>query len=482
MSTSLLFVGERNDKQRVNQTVFEEVHISALLSEMTIQTLSRVCTAEDIRLRQHVFSRMESAEFTDLLHRFSQSLAALWHAVQKYENAENICERLLTFYALACHFIQTSETAEKIVMGDGAFASLTALCSRVRPVVERLKPRVDELQDDLKDIYTSRLIFHPGGVYLNQDLPERGLLEQLTALSCSLKICEISLPEQRSLAMPTELAEALLELYSDKFTKIRQLEQEFSDINAEEFLDLRDELSFFFAIHDLCEEAKKRQIPICLPTISDRRVFHAKNAYDFSLLQSEISTIVPNDIDFNEAEGFCFLTGANGGGKTTYLRAVCANLIFACAGCPVFCEQCTFYPFSFIGEHFPIDETTESGRLIEEQSRVEALFQAANDDGFLFFNETFSGANDKKGLILTLDCAEECSKRNLFALFVTHFHEVVGHRFPVLSTVVDRENENHRTYKITKNKGEKSSFAEDILRKYRLSADTLNSRGGEANE
>ena len=96
------------------------------------------------------------------------------------------------------------------------------------------------------------------------------------------------------------------------------------------------------------------------------------------------------------------MLGANGGGKTTYLRALGINLILFLAGCPVFATEAEMYPFDIVLSHFPKDERFDhSGRLDEERKRTEEMLNIAqNKAGFLFFNETFSGTDDKRGFDL----------------------------------------------------------------------------------
>lgn len=57
-------------------------------------------------------------------------------------------------------------------------------------------------------------------------------------------------------------------------------------------------------------------IPLTYPELSDERGIHVTEAYDVSLLAKNEKHIVPNDIEFTDAEPFYYLTGANGGGKT----------------------------------------------------------------------------------------------------------------------------------------------------------------------
>lgn len=476
MRHSLLFAAPVDKKNCVTRELFEEIHLAPLLSEHAMEILSLPATAEDILLRHAVFSSLEDPAFYHAASAFSEALTSLWQANEQHKKASNPCERLLTFYALSRRFLFTCRIGANIRADKPELCGFTEHLQKLLPLANELEPQILKLEATLDEVYTSRLYFNPLGVHAMQDRSEDGILKTLQICANSLNLCEISLPEQRNLAMPHELSETLLEIYPQEFTAIRNFEKHFAPLPVEDLFAYRNELNFYFSVFELITKAKVKNIPVCYPRLSEKACFLATNAYDISLLDFDDVEIVPNDIYFSNEDTFFFLTGANGGGKTTYLRTVCGNLLLASRGCPMLADSATVFPFSTIGVHFPIDETTQNGRLAEEQRRTEELFQSAVEPAFFFFNETFSGANDRKGLVLTLDCAQDCKNRGIFALFVTHFHEVGGHGFPLLNTQVDASDQNKRTYKILRDTGLKTSYAEDVLRKYNLSKDTLHLR------
>ena len=235
-----------------------------------------------------------------------------------------------------------------------------------------------------------------------------------------------------------------------------------------------EELKFYLEICRLVKKAEANHIRSCIPTVSNTRKFTAQSLYDVSLIASNISKIIPNDTYFTEKESFFFLVGANGGGKTTYLRAVGINLILFLAGCPIFAHSAEIYPFSAVFTHFPSDERFDGmGRLDEEQKRTEAILQQADTDAFLLFNETFSGTAEEKGYSLLLDTVKTCEKQAQFGLYVTHFHNVNETDYPILQAEINPADENLRTYRILPKNSGTSSYAEDILKKYKLDKTSL---------
>ena len=101
---------------------------------------------------------------------------------------------------------------------------------------------------------------------------------------------------------------------------------------------------------------------------------------------------------------------------------------------------------------------------------------AQNKVAFLFFNETFSGTDDKRGFDLLTDTASKIQEGRHFGLYVTHFHEVMSLDYPVLSAEVDLSDANKRTFRIVRPKGSSSSYAVDILKKYGLDKNSLEAR------
>ena len=144
----------------------------------------------------------------------------------------------------------------------------------------------------------------------------------------------------------------------------------------------------------------------------------------------------------------------------------------------MFAKEAEIYPFDTVLSHFPKDERFDNtGRLDEERRRTEEMLKAAQDKvAFLLFNETFSGTDDKRGFDLLIDTAAKIAESKYFGLYVTHFHEVMSLDGPVLSAEVDSSDANKRTFRIVRSKGSVSSYAADILKKYRLDKESLASR------
>lgn len=166
-------------------------------------------------------------------------------------------------------------------------------------------------------------------------------------------------------------SDAICRLYADKIAQIEAEIAKYDDVDFHEPTSYISEIQFFLEIHGLIQKAKKVGIPHTNAKIAKEPCYTAKELYDISLLAKNCESIVPNDADFSENEAFYFVLGANGGGKTTYLRAVGINLILFLAGCPVFAKQAEMYPFDIVLSHFPRmrDLTIRAGSMRNADER-----------------------------------------------------------------------------------------------------------------
>jgi len=290
----------------------------------------------------------------------------------------------------------------------------------------------------------------------------------------------LAVPERRekSTRVDISFSDAICRLYKEEIQEIEGVLAKYEDAVFAKTVAYIPEIQFLLDICALIGKADDLHVPHCLPKITDSPQFTARDICDISLLAKNCTNIIPNDADFTEAEPFYFLIGANGGGKTTHLRSVGINLILFLAGCPIFAREAFMYPFAFTASHFPQDERfNNTGRLDEERKRTEEILSLAEGrKAFLLFNETYSGADEKRGFSLLLETAEHIRENGHFGLYVTHFHEIMNTDYPILSAEVDTTDENKRTYRIVKTKGKASSYAADILKKYRLDKESLRKR------
>ena len=224
---------------------------------------------------------------------------------------------------------------------------------------------------------------------------------------------------------------------------------------------------------------RRAGIPLCYPTIAAERMVEVHDAYDITLMTKDEMKIIPNDISFHAEEPFFYLTGANGGGKTTYLRAVAVTLLLFMAGCPIAAENAVIYPPDSLFTHFPRDERFDRiGRFEDEERRVNDILDRMSGNSVVLLNETYSTTSEESAVELTNKLADRLYDAGVYGIYITHQHGLGETRIPYLNVVVDRDDANRSTYKVAKRRNEQGSLALDVLRRYRLTAEDLAERFG----
>ena len=481
---SLLYLDDRDGRSTHPSHIADDLMLTRLLDADTISMLLVSISTDEITTRQNLFRLLEQPEFYSAAKRLDDMLAVYSQSLSSFKNAANNIEGLLCFLRRCKVYLELHdcilglcELSERVAQDNGY------------PVPETIAVTKSELlAQTAADKELSRMVDDCDGIIetlsaTGVELTERGLSltnnidENLTERLC--RLCETDTFKPRTvsheLRMQAELSMVFAELHRDALKPLVALRGEWEFRLDDSMLSLGGELSFCFDIKRLLERGRAAGFPTTYPDLSDRKRFYAEDACDYTLLVKECA-VVPNDIDFDvESDSdICFLTGANGGGKTAYLRCTAGNLLLGLCGAPIFARRAVVYRFDRVVTHFPADEEfTNSGRLMEELARVNSLLDGCTADSFVFMNETYSGTDDRKGALLTLETAEKLKQKGCFSLWVTHFHEVVMAGYCCLTTLTDPKNTAHRTFKIVKQKPDLLSYARDILKKYSLDAQSL---------
>lgn len=477
---SLLFLSSPNYQDPgISKQTIEDSRLSELITSNAISILMYPCSSEEMCARQIFFKELEQCkEKYDYCLTLKSSLVSLdssevsrRSSVSAGEKAFKLIKQLKAFL-FSIDKIMGIESESPLVLKMQDFWGNT-----MSDYILQMRNEVEEAEGLINSIGEFVFRLDNTGFSIIKESSKVDYVDELEKICRNLNI---NIPQISRLNLRIEgaISDGLELVYPKVFKRLYEIERKYESLPVRELFACKRELDFYYEIIDLLRRAREKDIPSCYPEISQKICFVGTNGYDISLLHKKSEKIVPNDIAFEDETKFCFLTGANGGGKTTYLRTVTINLILAVCGCPVFCERARVYPFKRIMTHFPEDERfSQVGRLVEEQNRINEMLEMSNNESFLLFNETFSGTDDVKGCRLTIETVEAIKKIDALGLFVTHFHQVSKMNLPMLSTMVDEANDNARMFKIVmKNGGINSSFANDILKKYRLDRLSLESR------
>ena len=458
--------------------LFADLQIEKILSAHAISVLQNPCEKQEIARRQELFVLLESDAVLEKVKRCLSALVETERAIGLWKDAKTAIDRYHLQANVISAYIGACESLSSL-SGSGSLLSDVAdyySSADRQALLDVLREDHQKIKTLLRKTYVSLLSMSDKD-WLTPDYNAVSEFDQIAACAQKLGLTT-SKKKVLNTKIDGSLSDAICGLYAAEVAEIEVLFAKYAGVDFYEPLVYIPEIKFFLEIYDFIQRAQMSGVPNCIPHIADNPHYTARELYDSTLLAKNCQQIIPSDVEFTEQEPFFFLTGANGGGKTTYLRAVGSNLVLFLAGCPVFAKEATIYPFDSVASHFPKDERFDHiGRLVEELKRTTDMLSASDGKkAFLLFNETYSGTDDKRGFELLKSTSDQISKASYFCLYVTHFHEVMRTDYPVLSAEIDPADENKRTYRIIKSKGNASSYAIDILKKYRLDQDSLRKR------
>ena len=229
---------------------------------------------------------------------------------------------------------------------------------------------------------------------------------------------------------------------------------------------LRAELSFYMGGVHLWR--KLEGCRLCFPELADGNARMYTGLYDGTLVLAENKLAVPNTVESGD-QRLWLITGANQGGKTTFLRSIGICQLMTQCGLFVFAEKCRIPVKKQIFTHFGREEdrSLNSGKLDEELIRMSKIVDQIGPGAMLLSNESFSSTNDRDGSEILLGIVRGFLKCEIEVFAVTHlmdFAETIAQRQDVLSLRPERRSTGARTYNLREAKPHPEAFAEDIYR------------------
>jgi len=463
---------------RIEKDVFEDIKLTQLFSDNVISVMQQLPVREDIVLRQGVFKALDEEKTVEFFSLLLSKLRRLRDIFTVYLGTSSEKEKQYLFCALMHYFCDFCTEASVRVRDEGLIADF---CKSFADIVS--EAGFDNMKEETDKLYSR--FFGEFGILIAEDKlvlsskPKEGYIEIIRRcagdMNIALRDCDY-MPRRVS----KETVETLSVLYPELWSDLASFYTKYSDYPKKEILKYIDQLDFYLSVHSLKKRICVLGIPTCYASLTDKQRIRIMTAHDITLITKECDNIIPNDVIFDTDDPFFFLSGANGGGKTTYLRTCGVNVIFALLGCPVPAVSAELCMLNTVAAHFPRDERFDTdGRFLDEQRRVDELVLSLGTRSLVLLNETYSTTNETKAAEMTVMLANKLYSDKQFGVYVTHQKSVTKESIPLLCCRVDENDENKRTYKIERIDNIGISHAEDILKKYSLSFKDLTERFGD---
>lgn len=198
---------------------------------------------------------------------------------------------------------------------------------------------------------------------------------------------------------------------------LRWFMEEFQDF----FDKLRFQTAFYLSVIQLAEQMKRFGIDWCFPKVCDRRDLEFEDLKEFVMGLEQRTKPVGNTCSIKNKD-LLIVTGANQGGKSTFLRSIGIAQVMMQCGLMVTAKSYSSGIFPRIFVHFTRreDSAMNSGRLDEELSRMNRIVEKIGDGSLLLLNESFATTTEKEGSVIAYDIIRALNEAGVRILTVTH--------------------------------------------------------------
>jgi hypothetical protein len=244
--------------------------------------------------------------------------------------------------------------------------------------------------------------------------------------------------------------------------------------SAEHVLDfikaLRAELGFYLACLNLKERLDQIGEPVAFPEARQCDAsFRCRNLRDVCLALTMGRPVVGNDVNADD-KPLIVITGANRGGKSTFLRSVgLAQLMLQCG---MFVSADTFSSSLHTGlfTHYKREEdrNMRSGKFDEELVRMSAIADRIHRRALVLFNESFAATHEREGSEIARQITSALLDNNVTVFFVSHMYELSRSFLDddrVLFLRADRAEDGARSFQLREAKPLPKSFGVDLYQR-----------------
>jgi DNA mismatch repair ATPase MutS len=232
------------------------------------------------------------------------------------------------------------------------------------------------------------------------------------------------------------------------------------------------ELGFYVSCLSLYDQLTARDVPVTFPvpvpaTTANQPELQYEDLRDASLAL-RIDHVVGNSADA-DGRPMIIITGANSGGKSTFLRSLglaqlmlqCGMFVTARALRATVCRQVFTH---FIREE---DPSMVSGRLDEELRRTSVIADQVSPGCLVLFSEAFAATNEREGSEIGRQVVHALPEAGIRVCFVTHQFDIADsfrrdRHGTTLFLRAPRQADGQRTFRLEVADPLPTSFGQDI--------------------
>lgn len=244
------------------------------------------------------------------------------------------------------------------------------------------------------------------------------------------------------------------------------------------FEQLAFQTGFYMGAFYISQKLLQREIAFCYPTVGPQDGLSFVELKDIAMAVEQDVDPVGNQSDMGK-KMLLIVTGANQGGKSTFLRSI--GIAQVMMQCGLFVGAKSFksgiYPAFFT--HFTRREDSEmnSGRLDEELGRMSQIIDNLDEHSLVLLNESFATTTEKEGSAIAYDIIHALTDSSVRVLMVTHLLSFAKQVYEegketVEFLTAERRANGSRTFKMIRHEPQLTSFGLDLYEQIILQEET----------
>ncbi len=431
---------------------------------------------EMMEFRRTVTKDMEKKDIRELFEEYSRKMKVV-RGLEKSSQFSNISPQRYKFHcdALGIYF-------EAIGQLKDGLSQKNSLSPAIQSILEEIKGYLSNniIMQNINNVREVKEFFrnHSFTISVGKDFLKIRKTKQEDDPQSKDKFGNLFLGETGVKSFSSDgnllpIEKTLVQYFEQNEKVILKKMKQLWDIQVDErFLTLEKELQFYLSFFKYIAQFEQRGYEFCLPELADG--IEIEDGYDFALAGKELSgqrRVITNCFRIEGKERMVVITGANGGGKTTYARMAGEILFFSNLGLLVPAKSAKVPFFGRILTHFSTEESEKTGRgkLLEELHRLKPLFENKEENQFVILNELFTTAATKDALEMGECVMDMVIDRNMRGVYVTHIQGLAKETDHVVSMVAELcEDHKTRSYKISRRLPNEEEYEDSIIEKHHL--------------
>lgn len=241
------------------------------------------------------------------------------------------------------------------------------------------------------------------------------------------------------------------------------------------FDQLHFQIGFYLGAINIKHQMKRYLLDYCFPEVGERDSLHYEELKEVVMSMAQGGKTVGNTGNL-DGKMLAIITGANQGGKSTFLRSVgIAQVMMQCGMMVAAKRFCSgLYPNFFTHFTRREDSAMNSGRLDEELRRMDQIIRNLGKDSLIILNESFATTTEKEGSAIAYDVIKALKEENVKILTVTHLLSFAQKMYDETGDVeksdvaflsAEHLEDGTRTFRMIPHEPEQTSFGLELFEK-----------------